>query len=336
MWSLQSDSSPAAPTARREPREHLPKEFVKRAEFTSWLIPPASPRETSFRHSAWQAKRTKVRDTLVSVGTNDFALNRFDECGSACTVEWSASEQRYRLRANTCKCRHCEPCMRAKANKIAHNLRIRLQEKPDGRYRFITLTLAHSQTPLADQIRHLYASFRRLRTSPTWRRTQRGGAATLEVKWNDQKNEWHPHLHIVSEGGYVNKSDLSAAWHTASGGSFIVDVRQLTNEKDAVHYLAKYVTKGTSNNVWNDVDARTEWVTATKGVRSCATYGSWRGFKLTANPTDPGDWKPVATLERILISAEQGNIGALKIVLALRPPGWSEELAPGGKSPGVT
>jgi hypothetical protein len=218
--------------------------------------------------------------------------------------------------------------MRAKANLLANNLRNRLAEKPDGRYRFITLTIRHSEDPLTEQLRHLYDSFKRLRASKLWRRTQRGGAAMLEVKWSEETRRWHPHLHIVAEGDYCNKHDLSEAWHTASGDSFVADIRKLDSERDAAHYVAKYVTKGTSANVWNDRSAAQEWVVATAGLRGCTTYGTWRGFKLLQKPKDPGDWIFEGKLDEIAARAQAGSLADLYLLLALRPPGFTEERKP--------
>jgi hypothetical protein len=56
-----------------------------------------------------------------------FQLERFDACGSECTIEYSQELQKHRIRANYCKSRHCEPCARAKANLIARNLRTELE-----------------------------------------------------------------------------------------------------------------------------------------------------------------------------------------------------------------
>jgi Replication protein len=264
---------------------------------------------------------------------NTFALNRYDECGSCCTVEWSEELGKYRLRANYCKCRHCEPCMRSKANLMAANLRSRLEVKPNGRYRFITLTLKHSHTPLRAQITRLYSSFKALRATKFWSRSQSGGAIILEVKWSPESKTWHPHLHIISEGNYVDKRDLSAAWHAVTGDSMIVDIRQLTAGKDAAHYLCKYVCKGTSNAVWADTSAAQEWISATKGLRVSGTFGSWRGYKLLARPAKVTDWVPVKSLNTLIALAAAGSIADQRIIELLRPPGAADGPSPKRPAP---
>ena len=194
--------------------------------------------------------------------------------------------------------------MRAKANKMAANLRNRLAEQPDGRYRFITLTLKHNTKPLAEQIQRLYACFKKLRKTRCWQETQRGG-------------HWHPHLHIIAEGDFLHKRDLTEAWLKVTGDSCIIDIRALNNAKDAAHYVAKYVTKGTNSEVWLDTDAAQEWILAMKGVRACATYGTWRGYRLLAVTDQAKDWTPVVSLIQLYDDIERGEPYAMAILKQL-------------------
>lgn len=304
-----------------------PKAIKQAQRVAAGKLPPtlATAVETEFRHSAWTNKRTQVAAALKTSHVTSSAIDTFNQCGSSCVVEFSKSENRHRLRGNFCKCRHCEPCARSKANRMAKNLKARLLLAPSGRYRFITLTLKHSDRPLVLQIRHLYASFKKLRRSKTWRTTQIGGAAVLECKYNSEDKRWHPHLHVIAEGGYIDKSDLSSAWKKATGDSYIIDIRALKSGKDAAHYVAKYVAKGTSNNVWHDPAVAKEWVTSTRSLRTATTYASWRGYKLLAPPEDPGDWKEIDYLDKIIADAKAGQEYARALILSLRPPGKSEE-----------
>jgi len=281
------------------------------ANFYSHIVPPAEPEETEFRHACWQNHRDRIRRHLVNAGSNVFQLNRWDECGSECLVEWSDTADKYRLRANYCKNRHCAPCAKARAGLLAANLRNRLAEQPQNndRYRFICLTLKHSSEPLANQIKRLYKCFTKLRKSPCWKKSQRGGTAVLEVKWTPGSRVWHPHLHIVSEGDFLRSKDLKDAWFKATGDSFVTDIRKLDSGKDAAHYVTKYISKGTSDAVWLDDAAAVEWITALKGTRLATTYGTWRGFQLMHHDprNDVTDWKPVGLLRNIARQAWAGS-----------------------------
>jgi hypothetical protein len=302
-----------APALQNPPRPH-------------YEFPVAAPEEVAFRHGTWQAKRDKVRQALISVNVSNHALTAFDNCGAAVTIEWSKSEQRYRMRGTYCHCRHCEPCAKQKANIISRNLKNKLKDDKENQYRFITLTLRHSHEPLADQIERLYKSFKKLRSKPCWKATQTGGSASLEVKWNPKDRMWHPHLHIISQGEFYDKRDLSNEWQQCTGDSFIADIRVISDAKSAAYYVGKYITKGTNDQVWDDPDAAQEWITATKGVRTCATFGTWRGFALTKFVPTCTDWRPIASLVAVQRAAKNGEEWAIGIMINLMPSAEPEEV----------
>ena len=186
--------------------------------------------EEWFRHYNWREKRTKVTQALINAGTGTAAMTAFTNCGSDCQVEYSDTEGRYRVMACYCHSRHCEPCMRAKSSLITNNLRTILKSRPDSRFRFITLTLRHSDAPLRQQIQRLYSCYKELRRAKQWKASQKGGAATLEIKWIPATKKWHPHLHIISEGEYLSTYDLSATWRHITGDSHVVDIRLISRD----------------------------------------------------------------------------------------------------------
>lgn len=308
----ESPKKPKQEKVKREKR--LPKEVERRYKSLEHRTAPATEDETNFRHSNWATKRKLVRAALSACGTGRSAIEAFDECGAECVVEYDKEQKKYRLRATYCHNRHCEPCNRAKANLLAANLRTRLLEKPDGRYRFITLTLKHTDTDLTDQLDRLHTSFKTLRSKPLWKESQNGGAAILEVKWDRDTGEWHPHLHVISEGGFMDQARLASTWHEITGDSYMVDIRPLNTSKDAAYYVAKYVAKGTNDDVWYNPLIAIEWICAMKGRRSCATYGTWRGFKLLDQPPDTGTWTPIGTLNSIYRDARDGQVYAVRLL----------------------
>lgn len=286
------------------------------ANILSRTRPPAHFEELQFRHGHWCDRRQLVYAALERTGAGLFQLNRFSECGGECTVEWSEKLERYRLRANYCHSRHCEPCMKAKADLIARNLRDAMEGAKPNQYRFITLTLRHTDEQLNDQVRRLYRSFKKMRSMPAWKSSQDGGAYMLEIKHNGR--HWHPHIHVISAGRFLNKFDLSAMWKEATGDSSIVDIRALAEPRDCVHYVCKYVTKGTNQAVWHNPELAIEFIIATKGIRACGTFGAWRGFRLLARNAQATDWKPVASLVSLWNRARGGDQVASDILRSLR------------------
>lgn len=309
---VKKPPDPTRPRYKPVERDHKPNPFRQ---------PIAEPDELEFRHMNWSAQRQTVRGALTSCGTSERAIERFDNCGAECLVEWSDELQRYRLRASYCRNRHCRPCQKAKASLVAANLKSKLAAgaKQDGdRFRFITLTLRHTDKPLRDQIKNLYRHFALLRKTKLWTQSQRGGTFQLEVSLND-RGEWHPHLHIIAEGDFIKQDKLANHWMQITGGSFKVDVRAIKSGNDAAAYVAKYICKGVADNVWADRSKAQEWVTSTRGLRTCATFGTWRSFKLLSHDpcTEAKDWKPVALLSQICRQARAGSLADLNMLAVL-------------------
>jgi hypothetical protein len=311
--AIEKREAKARAEARRQEKRRDPRGKV---EFVD--PPPATTHETDFRHAHWRDKRKRVRQALIDAATGPNQLTAFDNCGAECTVEYCAEEKRYRLKANYCKNRHCEPCMKAKSNLLAMNLQKKVADNPGKQFRFITLTLRHTDEPLAAQLDRLNECFKKLRNSKRWKESQDGGAAIIEVKYNQDTGEWHPHLHIVAEGFFLHHSDLSADWLKITGDSFKVDIRAIKSARDASYYVAKYVSKGTNDQLWYTPHIAEEWVRTMKGRRTCATYGTWRGLKLLEKPPQTGEWKRVDTLDNIARAAARGEEWAIRLIDTLK------------------
>jgi hypothetical protein len=296
----------------REQRRRA-KEAAEKAEYSQ--ADPLSDDERWFRHHNWKDKRVRVRQALADADSSINSMNAFDNCGSDCQVEWSDIHQRYRVCACYCHNRHCEPCMKAKSALITSNLRAIMAKEEKKQHRFITLTLRHNDEPLKRQIKRLYSCYKTLRSKPEWKASQKGGAATLEIKWIPGTRKWHPHLHIISQGTYLSTYWLSQIWKDITGDSHMVDIRLISADKDVAYYVGKYVTKGTNAAVWEDPAVAAEWVKAVKGVRMCATFGTWRGYKLLAREKEkPGEWKTLGSLGSFVRMAANGSQQALDIL----------------------
>lgn len=282
--------------------------------------PIATEDETEFRHKAWEAKRSAVYAALESAGIAFKTLEAFTHCGAEASVEYNREENRYRLRASYCKNRWCEPCMRAKGNLMAQNLRDHIETIGEEHIRFITLTIRHTQLPLSQQIDNLLAWYKELRATPIWRNSQHGGASTMEIKWNPVRQEWHPHLHILTEGIWMHQGELSDEWYRITGGSHEVKIAKLKKGKDAAWYLCKYVSKCVNDEVWEDPLRAKEFVSSMKGRRMCATFGCWRGVKLQQKPEQEGTWTRVASLGEVTAAFRKGETWAIKLLDKL----WNE------------
>jgi len=194
-----------------------------------------------------------------------------------------------RIGSNSCKLRWCPLCARTKKSIIAANTTDWLKEKKKPK--FITLTLAHTDTPLSDQIDRLYNSFRKLREKPIWKKKIRGGIWFFQIKKAEDGIHWHPHLHIVSHGDFIDKFELSAIWKGITNDSKIVDVRKIEKTSTAAKYVARYASMPVDLDKTSDEDLLSVAV-ALSGRRIVGTFGSARKLQLSIKPpADKESWQ---------------------------------------------
>lgn len=265
----------------------------------------------SFRHSGWARDRRRIAAALASIPVSPDRLDAFHRCGCRAWVQRSADDpSHYRVRAAHCHDRFCVPCSTARSRLIAANLIPKIAKR---RSRFLTLTLRHSNLPLAAQIDKLYQSFRRLRRTKLWLRTVDGGCSMLECKYNAEKDEWHPHLHCLVVGNYVPHSDLREQWHRITGDSYIVDIRMVRDDAHAVNEVCKYASKPMTRGYAANTERLCEAIVALKGRRLVLTFGEWRGTLLT-DQDDATCWITVGPLTNIINDAAQGDETAKRIL----------------------
>jgi Replication protein len=304
-----ADSETRVPTSL-DPQETNPHAQTDQLRVLSHPLPP----DVEFRHSGWLPARRKIRASFDRCRITPDRIDRFDACGSAAWVlRDPARPDTYGMAANYCHDRFCTPCATARSHTIATNLRDHLNEQG---YRLITLTLRGNNSPLADQLDRLYASFTRLRRRKLWQACISGGAAFLELTWSGASRQWHPHLHVIAQGSYIPQNLLRDTWKDITGDSFIVDVRYINDLGQTTRYVAKYAAKPHAPSYLHRPDLLDEAIIALGGRRLCLTFGSWRGFQLNRRP-DPKDWKPIAPLNELIRSARHGNDAARHILQRL-------------------
>ena len=152
---------------------------------------------------------------------------------------WWTFKQDYagtvRLRPASCKQWSCPDCAPRLKKRLAHRLK-------DTRVdRLVTLTCRPADYPSRVQAwAHLSVSVNRLAK----RLKRQFPALKLEylVVWEATRAGW-PHAHLLTRGGFIPQRALSRHWRELTGAP-VVDILRVTNQRGAVHYLAKYLTKG--------------------------------------------------------------------------------------------
>lgn len=263
-----------------------------------------------FRHSDWAGLRAATFSVLKEAGATEATLRRFIECGQGCSVWHSPSEQRLFVSSATCKNRFCVPCSKARRSQIAGNLAAFAAEK---HLRLITLTLQHHNAPLPDLISRLWASFKLFRRREDWKTHVSGFAAFIELKWSQRSNWWHVHLHVLAEGSWWDRRELSAAWHAVTGDSFITDIREVTTD-EGITYTAKYASKPLA---LADIppEQRAAAVRSIHHRRLWQVGGAWQGeCKLIAVKPLPADLVYVTSFSALLSEARRGDIPARELL----------------------
>jgi hypothetical protein len=180
----------------------------------------------------------------------------------------------------------------------------------------VTLTLKHNEQGLTGEVERLYSAFKTLRKNPFWKKTQTGGIAFLEIKRSRDRQSWHPHFHIVTQGKRIDSRKLSALWKKITTDSFIVDVRPVRDDVEVVRYITKYASKPFDPTLFESQPVLQEAILALAGRRMAITYGDWKGLKMTTKP-DADAWDFLDTLEGIAQRALAGDSKAYAILHAV-------------------
>jgi hypothetical protein len=245
---------------------------------------------------------------------------RIQKCGTNAWIEYSPSTDRYRLRSDACKHRLCPLCRRRYAVEAEQRLKYALEGIGPGKARLVTLTLRSSDAPLETQLSNLWQAFRRLRSRNYWKHRVRGSVAVLEVTYNAERSQWHPHLHVVTEGRFMAQATLAKEWLHSTRGSSIVDIRLIRSVDATSSYLTSYLTKCPRFQTTTTLDLALEYLTATSRIRLIRTYGTLRRRAQEHERQDeyPSDWRPVKPLLVMLHDALTGSHYALQTLRKVR------------------
>lgn len=312
VQTLETKSQGPPPRRERPPvMTQEDREWYEKTHHYEYAPPPATPIETSFRHSGWQEARAKVRQAMVDCGVPAARLERFDACGSGCMVQREVGTDRLRVCAHHCHDRWCLPCAASRSRRVAGKLSGLMANRPA---RHVVLTLKHVHAPLREQFDRLIKCFAKLRRLEPWRSCVDGGAYFFEVKRSKCGEFYHPHLHVICCGRWMDRAELSAAWLKVTGDSSIVYIALIETKEKVVNYAAKYASKPFDPSVIRDPDSLRDAVLALRGRRLCSTFGEWRGTALEGDDSDQGEWLNVGFLGALVRAAAGGDLGSKVIV----------------------
>jgi len=224
----------------------------------------------------------------VNIPAGSNRIGAFQSCGTGFWVLRKRDDHRaIKIVPDYCHDRFCEACGYLRQATIRQNLRDKLSSHP---HRFLTLTLRSEDEPLKDLLDKLLRCFKRLRATAFWREKVNGGAAFIEVTANAETGRWHPHLHAVIDGKWLDQSVLRKLWHTITGDSYVLDIRLIRSIETVAEYITKYATKPLPPRIVRDAPMLQEAIIALRGRKLCYTFGAWARWRLLKPPPDD-EWE---------------------------------------------
>ncbi|ENZ5537892.1 protein rep, partial [Enterococcus hirae] len=168
-------------------------------------------------------------------------------------------EKKKQHKGNSCKNRFCPICAWKKARKDALALSVMmayLKQEEKKEFIFLTLTAPNvSAEELNDEIKHYNQSFQRLMQRKEVRKVVKGYARKLEITYNEERDDYHPHFHVLiavnksyftDKDYYISRDRWLELWQQVTKNPLItqVDVRKVRNGRDdKVYEIAKYSAK---------------------------------------------------------------------------------------------
>jgi len=185
---------------------------------------------------------------------------RFRDCAN--WIEFYANKEADRLkvsRANFCGHRFCPMCAWRQAKKDALKIGVLMkyiEQEHDKAFIFVTLTAPNVKAEdLKTEITRYNKAFMKLAQRKAFKKINLGYIRKLEVTYNEERNDYHPHFHVVfavnpsyfKSRDYIKQEIWLNEWRDVMGDVSItqVDVRKVRKNENGkeVNELAKYTAK---------------------------------------------------------------------------------------------
>lgn len=275
--------------------------------------------ERSYREGQLKECSELVSDTESVLAEHDSTydtnlLMNFWKCRTKAWLYWNPEDDLVKYVSNSCRGRWCPMCSKARVSVVAHNCYEFLRRQKA--VRFLTLTTKHSDLPLSEQIRQVKKCFIRLGRRVFWKKYVTGSICFLHLKENDEKTQYHVHLHIFITGSYVPHKQLVAEWLKVTGDSIIVYIQAPHTDKElrlSINDFARYAGCPTNLRMISK-EHRLEVVHAFQGIQVCWTTGVCREVSLSQPKYKEGDSKGVlmGRLYAVKKSGKAGDFNAFK------------------------
>ena len=205
--------------------------------------------------------RNQLLQTLIGKHVSDKSFERIKECNTFLFMVADKTMEKTKLhRSNNCDNRFCPICAWKKSRKNALKISVLMQylrEEEKKEFVFLTLTAPNVKADeLDDEIKHYNKSFQRLMQRKEVKSVVKGYVRKLEVTYNKERDDYHPHFHVIlavnksyftDTKAYIARDRWLELWQKSTKNFLItqVDVRKVkaTDNKKEVSEIAKYSAK---------------------------------------------------------------------------------------------
>ena len=200
-------------------------------------------------------KKLMMSDFIEFMEDKNLKLDRLKECGNFIKFQSSEDKTKFILAGgNFCNNRFCPFCSWLKAKRTAFELLelIKVVEYTEKlAFIFITLTVPNvPKESLREEIENFNISFNRLWKTKEFKAFNKGFIRKLEVTYNEERNDYHPHFHLVvavnksyfTSRDYMSKRRLLELWQRATRNPAITQVDIKPCRMDTVKQVMELAT----------------------------------------------------------------------------------------------
>lgn len=207
-----------------------------------------------------------------------------------------------KVMSSSCRDRWCPMCAGEKKRFVTEAVEIYIKSLKAPR--FLTLTLRNNTGDLQSQIEFLQECFRKIRYRAYWKKNVSGGIWFLQIKRGKNSGCWHPHLHMLLDGNYMEQARLSELWELVTYGSPIIDIRRVHDLESAAGEVARYVARPAAMAKM-PLEDRIEVIEALAGKRLCGTFGNAKTIALSPPKIEDGsEWQNIGLYDQVVCEAQ--------------------------------
>ncbi len=213
----------------------------------------------------WKGKKMRNTNLVGSLERLHLTskVERAKDCGNYLEFKKFDDDTKKLHRAYFCKVRLCPMCAWRRSLKVFGQVsKIMDEMTKEKEYRFLFLTLTCKNVPadeLTEQINLMFKAFQRLSQRKAFRKAVKGFFRALEITYNNDTDEYHPHFHIIlavkpyyfeRKEYYIKHAEWRELWRKSLRVDYdpqvnIKAIKNDTSEKTAkaVAEVSKYTVK---------------------------------------------------------------------------------------------